>query len=116
MAMKPRTMVSMELDDEDKMDARQPIAMQDRPDFPYGLRISLTEKEIEKLDIDHSSLKVGGLIHLHGFARITSVGSSEHRSESGDGKSQHCELQIEDLSIESEDEENENEDDKNGRG
>ena len=112
MAMKPRTMVSMELDDESKSDAVQPIAMADKPDFPYGLRISLTEKEIEKLDIDHASLKVGGLIHLHGFARITSVGSSEHRSKGGGGKRKNCELQIEDLSIESEDAENEDDDDR----
>lgn len=109
MVMKPRTMVSMELDDEDKHDACQPISMPDKPDFPYGLRISLTETEIDKLDLDHASLQVGGLIHLHGFARITSVGYSEHRSEGGGGKSQYCELQIEDLSIESEDAENEDE-------
>ena len=109
MATKPRVMVSMEMDDEDKNDSLRPIPCE-TPDYPYGLRISLTEKEIAKLDLDHASLQVGGLIHLHGFARITSVGSSEHRSESGGGKSQHCELQIEDLSIESEDAENEDDD------
>ena len=37
----------MELDDEDKLDAIMPIPMDNKPDFPYGLRICLTEKEPE---------------------------------------------------------------------
>ena len=97
-----RTMTSMELDDEDKLDAVQPIAMPDKPDFPYGLRISLTEKEIEKLGIDHSEAFVGGMVHGFFMARVTSV-SSEKRD---DKECCRIELQIEDLGLESEDEEN----------
>ena len=97
------TMTSMELDDEDKLDTAMPIAMPDRPDFPFGLKICLTEKEFEKLGLDYKDAVVGGICHGHFLARITSV-SCEQR----DGKECcRCELQIEDLSIESEDEEDE---------
>lgn len=98
-----RQMVSLELDDEDKLDAAMPIAMPSKPDYPYGLRISLTEKEFKKLKIDPADAIVGGIFHLHALARITSVSAS-------DGESGQCcrvEAQIEDMEIESEDEENE---------
>jgi hypothetical protein len=88
-------MVSMELDDEEKIDAVAPIPMPSKPDFPHGLRICLTERELEKLDIDHTEAFVGGVFHGFFMARITSV------SVNG------VEAQIEDLAIESEDEENE---------
>lgn len=95
-------MKSMELGDEDKLDTLMPIAMPDKPDYPYGLRICLTEKEFEKLGLDHADAEVGGMCHGHFMARITSVSASE-----GDGgKTCRVEMQIEDLAIESEDEEN----------
>jgi len=77
--------------------------MPDKPDFPYGLRICLTDKELKKLDLDASDAKVGEIFHLHGLARITSISSSKNE----DG-SECCriEAQIEDLDIESEDAEN----------
>ena len=96
-------MVSMELDDEDKLDAIMPIPMDNKPDFPYGLRICLTEKELDKLELDHSDAIVGGMVHGHFMAKITSVSMTETDGE----KCCRVELQIEDLSIESEDEENE---------
>lgn len=96
-----RVMKSMELDDEDKIDALMPIPMPDKPDYPYGLRICLTHTEFEKLGLDPSAAVVGGVFHLHGLARITSVSASD-----GDGgASCRVEAQIEDLDIESEDEE-----------
>lgn len=98
-------MRSMELDDEDKIDAVMPIPLPEKPDYPYGLKICLTEKEFEKLGLDHTVAEVGGMVHGHFMAKITSV-SSEQR-ESGDCC--RCELQITDLAIESEDEENEDE-------
>lgn len=97
------TMQSMELDDEDKLDAIMPLPMSSQPDFPYGLRISLSEKELEKLNLDiPSAEQIGGICHGHFLARITSI-STEQR----DGKTCcRAELQIEDLSIEGEDQEN----------
>jgi hypothetical protein len=100
-----RKMVSMELDDESKLDAVMPIPMPNRPDFPYGLRICLTEKELDKLGIAHDEAEVGAIFHGHFMARVTSVSQNE-----GDmGKSCRIEAQIEDLAIESEDAENDDE-------
>ena len=94
-------MTSMEYEDEDKLDACCPMPMPSRPDFPYGLRITLTDKELDKLKIDHADAFVGGIFHGHFMARITSVSADENNG----GKSCRLEAQIEDLAIESEDEE-----------
>lgn len=102
---KLRPMVSLELDDEDKMDACLPLPC-DKPDYPYGLRICLTDKELNKMGLDVSEAFVGGIFHLHGLARITSVSMTD----GAHGKDCRVEAQIEDLAIESEDEENEDED------
>ena len=96
------TMKSMELDDEEKLDAAQPIAMADKPEFPYGLRICLTEAEFKKLELDPKDAEVGGIFHGHFLARVTSVTATD----SPDGACCRVEAQIEDLEIESEDEEN----------
>lgn len=101
--MKINRMVSMELDDEDQLDAVLPIAMPDKPKWPYGLRICLTEKELEKLGLDPASAEVGGMVHGHFMARITSCSISDNEG----GQCCRVEMQIEDLEIESEDEENE---------
>lgn len=94
-------MKSMELDDEDKLDACMPIPCS-KPDFPWGLRITLCEKEFEKLGIDPADAVVGGIFHGHFMARITSVSAEESKT----GNTCRVEAQIEDLAIESEDEEN----------
>lgn len=93
-------MKSMEFDDEDKYDS-EPIEYV-KPDYPYGLRISLTHKELDKLGLDSSAAVVGGICHLHAMARITSVSAEESSGSS----TCRIELQIEDLEIESEDAEN----------
>ncbi len=99
-----RHMKSMERSDDDKIDslAAMPIL---KPDYPPGLRISLSEKEFEKLDLDHSVAEVGCTVHGHFMGRITSV-SHEQRD---DNECCRVEIQIEELEIESEDEENEEE-------
>jgi hypothetical protein len=98
-----RVMHSMELDDEEKLDALMPLPMPEKPEYPYGLRISLTEAEFKKLDLDADDAVVGGIFHLHGLARITSV----NITDGPNGKCCRVEAQIEDLDIESEDDENE---------
>lgn len=105
MALRP--MVSMEWDDEDKGEAIQAFpALADQPDYPYGLRISLTEKELAKLGSDGSECFVGGILHIHALGRITSVSSTDGEM----GKNCRVEVQLEDLAIESEDSENAEED------
>lgn len=99
---KMNPMVSLELTDEEKHETLMPIPM-DRPDYPFGLRICLTDREMEKMDVDPAEACVGGLVHLHAMARITSVSSDER-----DGKKCcRVEMQIEDMCIEGEDAENE---------
>jgi hypothetical protein len=99
-------MKSMELDDEDKLDIHEAMPIL-KPDYPCGLRISLTEKEFEKLGLDHTEAEVDGMVHGFFMGRVTSVSQNQN----GDGsKCCRVEIQIEDLGIESEDEENEGED------
>ena len=96
-------MQSMELSDEEKLDSIMPIAMPNKPDYPYGLRICLTEKEMAKLDLDETDPQVGGIFHGHFMARVTSVSLTD----GAEGKCCRVEAQIEELAIESEDMENE---------
>lgn len=72
------------------------------PDYPYGLRICLTSDELEKLDME-DGVEVGDYLHLHAFARITSVSENEVNGESN----KRIELVL--THIEAEDEESENE-------
>ena len=96
-------MVDMEMDDEAKMDSVMPIATGEKPEYPWGLRISLCGDEMDKLNLDPSDAFVGGIVHGHFLAKITSVSASD-----GDyGSSCRVELQITALAIESEDAENE---------
>lgn len=102
--MKPfPVMVNMELSDEEKLDCSYPIATPRGPDYPYGLHISLTEKELSKLGLDVSMATVGGMFHGHFMACITSVSLND----GPEGQCERVEAQIQNLAIESEDEENE---------
>lgn len=99
--MKPVQMVSLELDDEEKMDMAYPT-MVDKPDYPYGTKICLTHKELDKMGFSHEDMIVGGVVHIHSLGRITSVSASDDAS----GTQSRIEIQLEDMAIESEDEEN----------
>lgn len=99
-----KPMKSMELTDEEKLDTTCPIPMPSKPDFPYGLRITLTHAELDKLDLDVDDACVDGIFHLQGMARITSI--SKDKDAHGNNTCR-IEAQIESLAIESEDEENE---------
>lgn len=97
-------MVSLEMDDEDVLDMACPIPIDvaNRPKYPYGTQIVLTDKELAKLGCDAGEAFVGGMIHIHAMARITSVSSTD----TSDGKRDRVELQIEEMCIEGEDAEN----------
>ena len=71
----------------------------DKPIYPYGLSICLTQNELEKLEVDYSDWQVGDLFHLMAMAKITSI--SEHETEGG--KNCRVEMQIVALSGENED-------------
>ena len=90
-------LVDMELDDESKIDFVGPIPMSSKPDYPYGLRISLTENELEKLGLE-ADCDVGDMIDMRCFGTVTSVSLND-----GDGgKSCRIEIQIEKMAVENE--------------
>lgn len=74
-------------------------------DYPWGLRICLTETELAKLGFDKGDLEVGDMIHLHAFVTVTSV--SENSTDQGTNCRVECTLTH--ISAEDEDEENEEE-------
>lgn len=88
-------LVDMELDDEDKLDFCAPMPCP-RPDYPYGLRISLSEKELKKLGI--ATPQVGDYIDMRAFACVKSVSSDS----SDGGETCRVELQIEKIAVENE--------------
>jgi hypothetical protein len=90
------SLISMELDDEDKLDAVCPMPMSERPNYPYGLRICFTHKELEKLELGVP--EIGDMIDLRCFATVTSVSMDDTAS----GKTCRVEMQIEKISAESE--------------
>ena len=68
----------------------------DRPDFPYGLRITFSEKELKKLGLGLP--EIGDMIDMRCFAVVTSVSQNEEKS----GQTQRVEMQIERISAEAE--------------
>lgn len=94
-------MVDVGLTEEEQLEYSQPMASADVPKYPWGLRISLDEKTLEKLGLDEDP-EVGDYIDLRAFARVTSAS----RDQSANGKvSRRVELQIERLAVEDEDRE-----------
>lgn len=97
-------MTSMELSDEEKLDtmACQPAALADAPEYPWGLRLTLTHRELEKLGLE-ADCSVGDVIDLRAFACVTGV----YRTETAMGPEDRVELQITDLAVENEMDESE---------
>jgi hypothetical protein len=90
-------LISLELDDDDKIDMALPCGPDlkpSQPDFPFGLRISLTEKELKKLGLDVKEADRGDELEIRALARVTCVS----QNEGGD----RVELQIERMAVESE--------------
>lgn len=95
-------MVSMELTEEEKLEDCMPCppSIGNQPDYPYGLRISLTERELDKLGLEEDP-EIGDYIDLRAFACVTSAS----REQSANGPRRRIELTIERLAIEDEDRE-----------
>lgn len=93
--------VSLEYDDEEMADAASP-AMPAGPQYPYGTRISLTGRELEKCELPLP--KVGNLLDCRIMAEVTCV--------SDDGQNQRVEMQIVMMKCENEDDEDEGDDDE----
>ena len=92
-------MVSMELDDEDKLDAPMPYPISSKPDYPYGLRICFCEKELKKLNLDIP--EIGDMIDMRAMGTVTSVSINKTDGED----CCRVEIQIERIALENEDKE-----------
>lgn len=90
-------LVDMEMDDEFKLDYGMPIAMPSKPDYPYGLRISLSHNELSKLGLE-ADCEVGDMIDMRCFGTVTSVSVNDDAG----GKSCRVEIQIEKMAVENE--------------
>ena len=99
-----RTYVSMERTDDEKLDALPTLApaLKDQPDYPYGLRISLTQSELDKLGLDVSTVKINDIIDMRCFARVRSTSSD---MDEGGKPCCRVELQITDMAVENENDE-----------
>lgn len=86
-------LVDMENDDDDQLDGLASFPGV-RADYPYGLRICLTGKELEKLGLEVPD--TGDMIDMRCFGTVTSVSTSD---DSG-GKSCRVEIQIEKIAVE----------------
>ncbi len=99
-------MVDMAMTQEEKTDCMPAVecapAKCDEPRYPWGLCISLSEKELAKLKVSPDAFQVGGMVHLHCMTKVTSMSANEH----ADGMSCRVELQITSMAMESEDAEN----------
>lgn len=88
-------LVDMELDDEEKIDFCSPMPC-DRPDYPYGLRICFSEKELKKLGLPTPD--IGDMVDMRAFGTVTSV--SVEKRDSGD--TCRVEIQIEKIAVQDE--------------
>jgi hypothetical protein len=88
--------------EEMKEDMPMGIVESGQPIYPWGLTIRLSDKELEKLNLD-DDCEIGDFIHLFALAKVTSVSTNDTAS----GKTCCVELQITHLGVESEDEEDE---------
>ena len=87
-------LVSMELSDDDKMDMAFP-SVADQPDFPWGLRISLTTDELQKLGIDVKEASVGDYFQIRALCCVSSISSSD----TAKGPCDRLEAQIEAMNV-----------------
>ena len=90
-------MTDMELSDDDKLDTMCPPALENVPDYPYGLQITLTHRELEKLGLE-ADCSIGDVIDIRCFARVTGV----NRNETAMGPEDRVSLQITDMAVENE--------------
>ena len=88
--------VDLEFDDEEMADRAVPT-LPEKPQYPYGLRISLCGRELEKLGLPLP--EVGNMIDMRAFGCVTSV------SDDGTPDGQRVEIQLQRIRVENEDDE-----------
>lgn len=93
------TLQSMELTDDQSLDTVMPIPMADKPRYPFGLCLCLTNDELEKLGIDPKEAEVGGMFMMHAMVKVTSVSCNETEG----GEQYRVEGQIEQMAVDGDD-------------
>jgi hypothetical protein len=68
------------------------------PQYPYGTRITLCEKELDKLKLDIADAAIGDLIDMRCFGVITSLS----QNDGPDGPCCRVEIQIQRMAVENE--------------
>lgn len=90
-------MVSMKEDAADRDEMIPMATLPQAPDYPWGLRIRLTHKELAKLGLE-ADCDIGDLVDMRCMGEVTSVSKNET-----DGVASACvEIQIMNMAIESE--------------
>lgn len=98
-------LVDLELDDEDKIDTMCAPACMDLPDYPWGTKITLTHRELEKLNLDIGDCAIGDLVDMRCFGVVTSISSNRGPM----GPEDRVEIQIQKMAVENEETEDEDE-------
>jgi hypothetical protein len=93
-----RRMVDMARSTADKIAAMESVPTPvDAADYPWGLRITLDEKDLEKLDVSED-IQAGDMLHFYAMAKVTNVSTSDSEG----GKCCNVTLQIQSLAVEDE--------------
>lgn len=87
-------LVSMQVTAADRAEAETAPALESLPDYPWGLRISLSERELAKLGLP-ADCAVGDQISFDCCARVCSVSLNDSES----GASARVELQITEMAV-----------------
>lgn len=77
-----------------------PSVIDDKPEYPYGLEITLNKDSMKMLGLDGSKLKVGDSFKLEAMVKVKSV---REVNEKGDIAEYASELQICEMELEKED-------------
>lgn len=80
---------------------KEPSPLVEQDKYPYGLRINLTQDELEKLGVDHSDWEIGDVFPLDVLAKVVSKSANE--SEGGEANCSIC-LQLTHIGAEEESE------------
>src|ERR1700761_729113 len=99
---KPHTFVDMARSEKEIKENETPLSVANADKYPWGLRIMLTQDELEKLDVEREHIEVGATYHAHVMMKAVSVSANETEG----GKENCCvNMQITQMSVESEDQE-----------
>ncbi len=88
-------MMDMKFSDMEKKDRSEVSVLDDKPSYPYGLKVSLDGESFKKLNIKVP--QVGEKMMLHAMVYVSSVSIEDSK---GDEKEVYVQLQITDMELE----------------